>query len=113
MASNEWYRVKQQSATGSAAIAESLGPNKAFRILEVRVKFSAAIAAAEDLTVTLNSANGASYDVVLDTQAMSGLSQYIFRPAAPLLGMKGDAADVAFANTDARTYGIEIIYQEI
>ena len=67
----------------------------------------------ETLTITLDSNEGAAYDFVFDSQAMSGIVDHDYRPAHPAIFMKGDELDFAWTNTDGRTFGLEIIYQEL
>lgn len=105
--------LSNSAATGTGALAHTLAPARTFRLLEVRLHLSAA-ATQDTLTLTIDSALGAAYDAVLDSpQDMTGLSEYVFRPTTPVILMKGDEIDFAWANNDARTFGLEIIYQEL
>lgn len=97
-------------ATGAAAIATTLAPNTPFQLEEIRVHLSAAAATVENLTVTVDSGTNAVYDVVLLTQAMNTVADVVYQPTRPLFFEKGDEIDVAYANTNTRTYGLEIIW---
>lgn len=99
-------------ATGALAIAMTVAPTVAFQIEEVRVHLSAG-GAATDLTITVDSAAGAAYDVVLLTQAMNGVSNLVFQPTRPYVFSAGDEIDIAYANGGAATYGVEVIYSII
>jgi len=110
--SERWTNIKNSVATGSGALAHTLAPGRAFRLLEVRLHLSAA-ATQETLTITADSNEGAAYDLVFDSQAMAGVVDHVYRPAHPAIFMKGDELDFAWGNTDARTFGLEIIYQEL
>lgn len=109
---SKWTNIANSVATGAGALAHTLAPGRAFRLLEVRLHLSAA-ATQENFTITLDSNEGAAYDFVFDTQAMAGLADHNYRPAHPAIFKKGDELDFAWANTDARTFGLEIIYQEL
>ena len=97
--------------TGATAIAYSFAPAKAREVVEVRLHLSAAGGAAEDLTITHNSALGAAYDVVKATQAMAAVQDYTWVPDRPHQLAIGDSLDIAYANSNSRTYGLEVIYR--
>lgn len=81
-----------------------------FDVNSVTVKLSAAPTTSEYLTVTLDSAIGADYDVVLykvDPSATSATS-IIWQPNAPLYLRPGDVVALAYTNTDTRTWGATI-----
>ena len=107
-----WTNISNSVATGSGALAHTLAPGRTFRLLEVRLHLSAA-ATQQDFTIKLDSDEGPAYDLIFDTQAMSGIADHVYRPAHPAIFMKGDELDFAWTNTDARTFGLEIIYQEL
>ena len=104
------YRV--QRATGAAAIAMTIAPGVAWQLEEIRVHLSAA-GADELLTGTVDAGAGAAYDVVLISQNTNGITDYVFRPGRPLIFNADDELDLACANTDTRTYGIEVFYSAI
>jgi hypothetical protein len=100
------------SGTGAAALSLSytVPAGATFDLNSVTVKFSAAPTTAEDMTVTLDSAIGAAYDVVLykvDPSATSATS-LVWQPDAPLYLSGGDVVVVAYTNTDTRTWGATI-----
>jgi hypothetical protein len=81
-----------------------------FDLNSVTVKFSAAPTTSEYLTITLDSAIGAAYDVVLykvDPSATAALT-IVWQPAAPLYLQPGDVVTLAYTNTDTRTWGATI-----
>jgi len=94
--------------TGTGAIVASApsvpGGSK---LVAVLVHLSAGGAAAS-LTIKMNSIQGAAFDVVFVTQAMSGLLDYAYIPTNPIVLSPGDSIDVAYANTTP-TYGVTII----
>lgn len=105
------YRV--QRATGAAAVSMTVAPGVAFQIEEIRVHLSAAGGAVENLTITLDSGVGAAYDTVLLTQAMNAVTDLVWQPPRPYIFSRGDEIDIAYANTNTRTYGIEVIFSGI
>lgn len=72
---------------------------------------SAAPVTSEVLTITLNANDGVAYDTVLLSQDLSAnaVVDLLWLPSAPVLCENGDAIDIAFTNTDVRTYGLRIV----
>ena len=100
------------SDTGSAAVSLSytVPSGATFDLNSVTVKFSAAPTTSENLTITLDSALGAAYDVLLysvDPSATSATS-IVWQPDAPLYLAPGDVVTLAYTNTDGRTWGATI-----
>lgn len=105
------------NATGAVAIAASatVPAGKTYRLQSVSCKFSAAPVTSESFTVTLNANAGAAYDTVLysvDPSATSAASIY-WLPSGKSLLEGSDSVDVAFTNTDTRTYGVQITLEEM
>jgi hypothetical protein len=100
-----------QVATGSAAIAVTLNPASRFVFRGFRLKLNAA-ATQETLTVTLDNAAGAAYDTVIFSQAMAGVQYIDFKYEGETF-KNGDKLLFAWTNTDAKTYGLEILYSSI
>ena len=103
------------NATGAAAIAASTSLSAAFKLVSVTVHFSAAPTTSEALTITLNANDGAAYDTLLFSEDPSATSatDIVFIPDGDLVFESGDEIDVAFTNTDTRTYGVRIVTQAI
>lgn len=104
--------IFKTNATGSAAIAAShaVATGQPQRLVSVTCKFSVAPTTSEDLTITLNANAGAAYDIVmltLDPSAVSATS-IVWFPDEDIRLEGGDSIDVAFTNTDTRTYGVQI-----
>lgn len=99
-------------ATGSAAIAATLAPGRAFQLTEIRVHLSAA-GVAGNLTVNMDSAGGTAYDTNLLTQDMSTVVNLVWQPDKPMYFENGDEVDVIWANASARTYGVEFKYSPL
>ncbi len=99
--------------TGAAAIALSTSMAKNFRLLNVTVKLSAAPTSAGSITVTKNSRNGSTYDTLLDSLSAIGATDFVFSPSDDKgVCIAGTEIDVAYVNTDVRTYGVEILCED-
>ena len=100
------------NVTGAAAIAASVTvpASVTYRLISVTMHADAAATTSEDFTVTLNANAGAAYDTLLYSLDLSAAStvDLLWQPDVPLLLEGGDAIDVAFANTDTDTYGVQI-----
>lgn len=107
------YRDITTVATGAIAASFAVPAGRERRLYDVRVVVDAAVVAVESATVTVNSADGATYDYVLDTQAMSTLTQNQYIPAGDLWFIGGDSIDVAFANTNNNTVTVTITMGEL
>ena len=109
------YQLRKESVTATTgAIAASITMKNWGRLLSVSSKFDSAPSTSENFTVTLDANAGATYDATLysvDPSATS-VSSIVWQPDADLLLERGDQVDVAFANTDDRTYGVQITVEE-
>jgi len=96
-------------ATGNAAInlSATVRQSLAYRLISLSVVFSAAPTTSEDLTVTLNSHHGAVYDVLLYSvdPSVGAITDIFWQPDEEIDLVGNDAIDVAYTNTDVRTYG--------
>lgn len=101
------------TATGSGALAESTTYAQAFELEEVRIHVGVAAASAENLTVTIDAAAGAAYDTLIKTVAMAGVTDYVWIPDKKSLLKAGDQIDIAWTNTDARTWGLTYVYRRV
>ena len=104
------------NATGAAAIAKSSAAHAtAFLLHSVTVHFSAAPTTSENLTIILNTLTGAAYDTLLckSNPSVGALTDIVYMPDVPLLCQAGDVIDVAYTNTDTRTYGVRIVTENI
>ena len=102
------YRV--QRATGAAAVDMTIAPGVAWQLESIRVHLSAG-GAATNLTATVDAGAGAAYDVVIATQDMNGVTDYIYKPDFPIPFGPDDELVIAYANGGGATYGIEVYYQ--
>jgi len=101
-------------STGSVAIASSCTVNNVIRVKQVTIHLSVAPTTSEKLTIKLDANAGAVYDTdlhVVDPSDKS-LTDIVWVPdGGALLMVLGDSLDITYANTDARTYGIQVYYE--
>ena len=108
--------VMTHSATATTgAIASTVAPDHAFQLLEVRLHLNGAGGATGVVTFsgTVDALAGAPYDVVLLTQDMEAITDYVYQPTYPQIFAKGDEIDFAYANGSNKTYGLTVIYNLI
>jgi hypothetical protein len=108
-------QLSRDSVTGAVAISNSTVIQRVARLVSVSVKFSVAPTTSENLTVTLNNVEGVAYDVVLlSTDPSSGaVTSIVYLPDSELWLAPGDSIDVAYTNTDTRTYGLQVTTMEM
>ena len=104
--------TRTQRATGAAAIATTVAPGVPWQLESVRVHLSAA-GGAGDLTITVDHSAGANYDTLLLTQDMTAVTSLIWTPDRPIEFLAEDEVDIAWANANTRTYGLEIVFKGI
>ena len=104
--------VFKVNATGGNAIAASMSVpvGATYRIISVSLNLNAAPTTSENYTITLDANAGAAYDLLLYSLDLSTSSttDVLWQPDQPLYLEGGDAIDVAYANTDTGTYGVQI-----
>ena len=102
--------VFKMKASGNGAIAESMTvpDGAAYRLISVSLNLDIAPTTSENYTITIDDAFGNPFDVLLYSLDISAGSttDVFWQPDEELMLVGGDAIDVAFANTDARTYGL-------
>jgi len=107
-------KYKHAMATGAVAIAMSITPPKTsgnISLVSVRLHLSAVGGAAENFTITINSATAAAYDTIIYSQDMTAVQDLMWTPNHPIPILNGDVLDFAYANSNTRTYGLEAIYE--
>ena len=109
--------VYKANGTGSTAIATSFAvpSGRTYRLVSVSCNFNVAPTTSEDFTITLDANAGSAYDVLLYTLDPSAASttDIFWQPDALLLLEGGDEIDVVFANSDNRTYGVQITMEKV
>ena len=109
---NVYATFVAEDFAGTETVKTALGPGVAFQMIEARLHLSAAGGAVENYTITLDSENGAAFDVVLETAAMNADAD------VPTLWNDkkryfndGDVLLFEYANTNGRTWGLEVVYR--
>ena len=104
--------VHRTTSAASPCVFTNLNPAASFKLLEVKVTLDAAGGAAENFTITQDATAGAGYDNLLFAQDMT-LTQYIRWIPEDDTGrfMSGDQLVFAYANTNARSVCVEVIYR--
>ena len=102
-------------ATGSGAIATATAPGVRFRLLRVELHLSAAGTTAENFTVTRDAGDGPAYDTVLHKEDLSvgAITDLVIIFGKGYEFEADDEIDCAWANTEARVYGITVVYERI
>ena len=78
---------------------------------QVRVHLDIAGGAVENLTITIDGGVvPAVYDTLLLTQAMAAVTDIVWTPDAPIHLEGRDVLDIVYANSNTRTYGVEIVF---
>ncbi|MCK4958402.1 MAG: hypothetical protein KAT00_03360 [Planctomycetes bacterium] len=104
------YQTTGAAAIAAAALVPLESGNR--ELISVTLHFSAD-PGVEDLTITLNNVNGAAYDSLLKTQAMTGVIDFVWSPSGRIILQPGDSLDVAQTNALTRTYGLEVTVKEV
>jgi len=104
--------TRTHRATGAVAIASTLAPGIPWQLEEIRVHLSA-VGAAGDLTGTLDHGAGTAYDLVILTQDMTAVTDFIWHCERPMEFGADVELDIAWANASTRTYGLEIVWKSI
>lgn len=98
-------------ATGSASIASTLAPAKNIMLYALKLHLSATGGTVENFTATVDSVTAAAYDILLFSQDMNTTTDILWVPEHPIPIFNGDEIDFAYANSNTRTYGLEVIYR--
>ena len=108
--------VVKENVTGNAAIDIGFVAIRGMQLQSVSITFDAAPVTNETLAVSLDAIAGADYDATLyalNPAALAAKSIIITeRDFGDIWLIPGDAINVTYANSDAVTYGVEIIVME-
>ena len=90
----------------AAALSYTTSINRKVKIEQVTLQASEAIT--ETITITLDSVNGANYDVILRKRSLSAEQSFVYRPEGELNLQKGDKLKIECtdANSTGTVYGI-------
>ena len=104
------------ATAASGALALSTTEARRFKLVKITLKFNTKPSTSEDVTLTLNAADGAAYDAVLaraNPSTGSGTGDIEFNGSENDIFEEGDELALAFANTDNRTYGARIVTEPV
>lgn len=101
------------NSTGTGAIAKTIAPAARFRLVSIRLHLSAAPSTSQDFTATVDAVAGSAYDVVLYKRDLTvGSVTDLAVPFDETYQFQdGDEIEIAWTNTDAKTYGLTVVYQ--
>ena len=105
------YAEKNFKATGSGAMSETITIDKATRILSITLHLSSVGATSENFVVAIDSDSGTAYDAVLISQDMNTVTTYFTNTEIHLY--PGSDLDFTYTNTDASTWGLEVVYGDV
>jgi len=95
-------------ATGSGAMSETITVEEHTKIKSITLHLSSVGATAEDFVVAIDSDTGTAYDAVLLSQDMDTVTDFFSNTEINLAA--GSDLDFTYANTDASTWGLEVVF---
>lgn len=98
-------------STGAGVMASTIAPTAPVSLVAVKLHLDAAGGTAENFTITIDSARGVEYDCLLFSQDMETVTDVLWVLEEPLPILDGDELELAYANTNSRTWGLEVITQ--
>ena len=104
-------KLQTQPVTGAGAMSYSFAPGKEFTFEGVRLHLSDALAPAENFVITLVSGNGSLYNVKLYSKDMDSVQDLVYQPAKAHGLTSKDSLLFTWTNTNAKTWGLEIVYK--
>ena len=102
-------------ATGAAAIALVVNPGYRFKLLRIDLHLSAAPTTSQSLTATVDSGLGAAYDTVIYSRDLTvgSLTDLVVEFDGSFVYEADDHIDIAWTNTDTKTYGIVVTCERV
>ena len=104
-------KIHTFSDTGSGAMAVNITPENSFKLIEVRLHLGAPSATSENLTITQNSILGAAYDTKHRSHNMNATQDFVWDEIRDKFFDTGDSLDLAWPNTNAETWGLQVKYE--
>ena len=108
------YKVNEQG-NARMAVSATVPVGRHYQLVSVSCNYNAAPTSAEDFTIDLDANAGAVYDLRLYTldPGTTSTSDILWQPDADLLLEGGDQIDVAYDNTDARQWAVQITMRAV
>jgi len=103
--------VQTQPVTGQGAMSYEFAPAKEFVLEEIRLHLDAASATPENFVITLQSARGTLHNVKLYSVDMDTVQDLIYQPDKPHNFTAEDSLLFTWTNTNAKTWGLEIVFK--
>lgn len=100
-------------AKGAGAIDETLDVPEFIELHEVRLHLSANGSASETFTTKIDSRLGGEYDIELNSQDMNAADDEHYQPTRPVKISRDDRLIFAYTNTNAKTWGLEVLYEVV
>jgi hypothetical protein len=99
-------------ANGNGPVAESLTMplGETYRLVSVTLNLNAAPTTSENFTITLDAVTGPEYDTLLYSLdlAAGATTDLLWQPDGDFFVQGGDQIDVAWTNSNGRTWGLLI-----
>ena len=104
-----------ESGIGSILVEALVPVGRTYRLVSVELVVDVAPTTAESYTITLDAGAGSAHDATLYSRDLAAVSAttLIWWPDAEVYLHGGDCIDVAYANTDARTWGVAVVFEEV
>jgi len=109
------FTAETPVGSGAETISFNIAPKYEFAFSNIEVTINTAPTTAEDLTIDLDSFQGASWDINIRTKSMLGLTSWDYAQQRDVRKArdKGDRIRFAYTNTDVRTLGIRVEYERL
>ena len=112
------YVAETPAGSGAETVRVVLAPvtgtsRDAFQLVELRLHLTVAPTTSESYTITLDSGSGSAFDVVVRNRNMITRTDDDWQPSAVLRYTDGDVLVFTYANSDGRTYGLEVKYRQL
>lgn len=91
----------------------TLAPKQEFEFGGFKLHLDAASATTENLTITCDAHADSVYDIKIYSKDMNGVQDLIYIPETPIPFAKDDELDFAWANSNTKTYGLEVLWRRI
>lgn len=102
-----------ETFAGTETVKSMYSDNHPFEFLGFEVTLSAASATSEDLTITVDAAAGSAFDNLIYSKDMNGIADINYMFDTPRECKANDKIDVAWDNTNDRTFGIKLFTRRL
>ena len=108
------YKISEEG-TGPVNVSFTVPVSRVYRLHSASIKFNTAPVTSESLTITYNALAGVNYDVLLYTvnPSITSITSLIWKPDELQYLHGEDRIDIFYNNNDNRTWGVQIIVEEV